>query len=240
MASSVLHTKRAGGAGRGSVLPTLAVLVAVAGCAVNAAEPRQTAPAPESRAVVAGPLPGGPLPRAADELAAGLSEIEAGNPDAAYGHLTAVLEQCGASALGQRALLALAAAELDPTNPDPRRNLAAEAAAQVAARQDADTWPGQLARTLYGVALRVGARPVESVLPATIELYEGSVAFAAYPTRPAADCARAEPWPGPILSETRPLPAVPGASYPARLGALQRRIVALEEELERLRRLTKP
>lgn len=205
-----------------------------------ATAPVHPEPGPEPRAVLAGPLPGGPLPHARDDLSAGLAAIESANPDAAYGHLTAVLEQCGSSSLGQQALLTMAAAELDPRNPDPRRKLAAEAAAQVAARQDPDTWPGQIARSLYGIALRLGARPVDPVLPDVIELYDGSTAFAAAPAHPAADCGATEAWPGPGRRTPAALPSLGGASYPARISALRRRVAELEAERERLRRLTRP
>lgn len=220
-----------------------ALAYATAGCASGGGAPEAEPPASaSSRLVLAGPLPGGDLPRAGQRLGLALDALGAGNPDAAYGHIIGVLHRCGADALGQQALLLLASAELDPANSDPRLDLAAEAAAQVAARQPAGTWVRRIALALHGTARRLGAAPVRTLRAEEIELHGGSVAMAARPPRPAVDCGSTLGWPHVGVGGSGDLapPSVSGASYPARLAELRRRVSEMEQELERLRRLTSP
>lgn len=88
----------------------------------------------------------------------GVSALEAGDYDAAAERLAPVAAICPVDALGSRAMLLLAAAELDGRNPAGRADAAAEMAAFQLAR--AGGWEGALAERIYTIALDFGADPI--------------------------------------------------------------------------------
>lgn len=78
--------------------------------------------------------------------------------DDAHASLIEVLDLCGHSPLSQQALLLIASSELDPRNPNPRRSMAAEAAAILLRDAATPSWTRQLGESLYLLALKLGAR----------------------------------------------------------------------------------
>lgn len=91
----------------------------------------------------------------------GTAALDDGDYAAAAEQLAPVAAICPSDELGSRALLLLAAAELDGRNADGRPDAAAELAAFHLARTDEDDWSGALAEELYVIALDLGADPIE-------------------------------------------------------------------------------
>lgn len=89
----------------------------------------------------------------------GLLALDDGDYAAAAAQLAPVAAICPTDDLGARALLLLAAAELDGRNPDGRANAAAELAAFQLSRSG-DEWSGFMASELYMIALDLGADPI--------------------------------------------------------------------------------
>src|SRR5688500_6139842 len=89
----------------------------------------------------------------------GLLALDDGEYAAAAAQLAPVAAICPTDDLGARALLLLAAAELDGRNPDGRANAAAELAAFQLSRSG-DDWSGSMASELYMIALDLGADPI--------------------------------------------------------------------------------
>ena len=71
--------------------------------------------------------------------------LEAADYNIAYDNLLEVRSVCGDSPLGQQALLVLAAAELDPRNPQRQIELAAEFAAHFLTLRNRAAWALPLA-----------------------------------------------------------------------------------------------
>lgn len=110
--------------------------------------------------------------------------------------------------VGQRALLALAAAELDPRNPDRRLDAASAFAARYIHEPGVPEWSRPVAEALYLLALDLGAREAAPVpaLPDT-----------------------------PLAARLHKL-ELRGDSLEARIGALERKLAEREQELERIRK----
>lgn len=160
--------------------------------------------------------------------------------DGALVHSLAVrtLERCGTRPLGQQALLVLAAAELDPRNSEGRASVALEALRLVGKASEPDAWTRVLSESLYLLAQRVGGG-ARTAGTAAEEALRAS-ARRGNERRLAADAAacRAVAWPDGRTEEPGDLPSLEGASYPARIAWLQRKVSELEGELQRLRRIT--
>lgn len=90
----------------------------------------------------------------------GLEALDSGEYAEAAQRLAPVAAICPVDELGSRALLLLAAAELDGRNPDGEPDAAAELAAFQLSRSGADDWTGALAAELYTIALDLGADPI--------------------------------------------------------------------------------
>lgn len=90
----------------------------------------------------------------------GLAALDNGEYAAAAQRLAPVAAICPVDELGSRALLLLAAAELDGRNPDGEPDAAAELAAFQLSRSGPDDWTGALAAELYTIALDLGADPI--------------------------------------------------------------------------------
>lgn len=166
--------------------------VSVAGCAALA-RPRQTATVTE-------PTRG----RAQQAL-------DQGNPSAAIAELLLVSGNCPSTPAQRHALLSAAAVALDPSNTDRQLNLGANLAARyltTAPRGDVDGIP--LARSLYLIALELGATPVSAT---------GCVS---------ADSAAAR------------LPQSLPQSMPERIKTLERELSRLRDELVRIRKTLEP
>ena len=86
--------------------------------------------------------------------------LDDGDYATAAEQLAPVAAICPIDEIGSRALLLLAAAELDGRNPDGRPDAAAELAAFHLSRSDRDDWSGAMAEELYMIALDLGGDPV--------------------------------------------------------------------------------
>jgi hypothetical protein len=210
------------------------VLTGVAACA--SAPPPQP-PVPEPKPVVE-PSPPAPPPEAEapGKLELAVAALDERNYDAAYARLLEVVDLCGSAPLGQQALLLMAAAELDPRNPDPRRDLAAEATALLWRETSGRGWVHTLTESLYLIALRLGAR---NAGPTDAEAAELEWRVRAAPADASSYCApvwSAPPAPAASGPGTG-LPSLKRSPYPAQVAELRRRVRELEEELERIRRI---
>jgi hypothetical protein len=90
-------------------------------------------------------------------LEAGLAALAAGEYATAYEHLTWTARTHPDEKEGQRALLALAAAELDPRNPARRLWATVDLATQYLELPGAPAWTRPLAESMYLVATELGA-----------------------------------------------------------------------------------
>jgi hypothetical protein len=153
-------------------------------------------------------------PDPAGDLAAGLEASAAEDFAGARALLLPVYRQHWASPVGQQALLALAALEVDPRNPERRPEAAAELLARYLGIEAAPEWTVPVAESLYLVALELGGEPAAA--------------------RVEADAAReAELRPE---APTRHLPQLPGPTVPARLAAAGEAQDRLREERDEVQR----
>jgi hypothetical protein len=166
--------------------------------------------------------------RSADQrLTDGVLLLETGDYAAATAVLDSVYRSAWTRPVGQRALLELAALSIDPRNPGRSLWQSADYSARLVAIPQTEPWMLPVARSLYLVAVELGALEEERV-------------------QAARDSAAAE--------SERGLPRYQGETVPARLSALERardelaqRVAGLEQqlrdttqELERIRRTIKP
>ena len=215
---------------------------ALTGATACASAPPPQPPIPDPKPVVQPPPP--PPPPEAEapaKLELAVASLDERNYDAAHARLLEVVDLCGSAPLGQQALLLMAVAELDPRNPDPRRDLAAESTALLWEETNGRGWAHTLTESLYMIALRLGAR---SAGPTDAEAAELEWRVRAAP----AGAAESPAYCGPVWPTTLPpptataaledgLPSLNGSSYPAQVAELRRRVRELEEELERIRRI---
>jgi hypothetical protein len=89
-------------------------------------------------------------------LSEAVADLERNDFTAARAELVALASQCEAGYEGRRAMLLLAATELDPANPAASPREAARAAAAYLQLSDASQEERALARTIYRVAVDVG------------------------------------------------------------------------------------
>lgn len=259
---------------------TVLLSVLLAACSSNPPpEPLAVEPEPAVEPTPVAPAP--PEQAAPDFMDEALFALRDRNYSGAHDNLIEVLELCGQSPLGQQALLLVAAAELDPRNPSPRRSLASEATGLLLTDAATPSWARQLGESLYLLALRTGAKApslgdlesselaglyggLRGLSSADIALYE---LMDENPTELArvdpgqgtgkSDAgARSEVNPDPRLRsgsaseycsarwpdvwDRRPtdrLPSLGSSPYPAQVQALRARVLELEEELERIRRI---
>lgn len=193
-----------------------------------------------------------------------LGATEAGNNDLAYSIVLELLDRCGTAPLTRRALLLTAAAELDPRSSSTRPDLAMEYAAQVLLAPEPDPWTRRLAESLYLVAHRMGGVRGSEARNQDVQEVRWRAERAAGRT-PAHGCATehasvlatvgsdVDSWPteGATSASADPgassppgrsgaLPPPVGSSYPAVITELRQQLSALEQELERLRRIASP
>lgn len=235
--------------GRGlAPLVALAAAAFLAGCA-SSPKPRLSMPEPDLTLVA-------PVDVARQEALArferALVELEEGNPDAAYEDLLQVADRCGRAPLGQQALLMVAIAQLDPTSPDQRIHLAAQAAAHLARWTPDTTWIHRTAEVLYLLSRKLappanhlhamdvdalGARlerAREGADAGTDPAAAGTDRTAAGTDPTAGTCSAA--WPD---GTDRPgnLPELEETPLPAQIARLRSELSVLRQEVERLRRL---
>jgi hypothetical protein len=154
----------------------------------------------------------------------GIKALAEGDYPAAHRHLSWVAERFAHEDDGQRAVLVLAAMELDPRNPGRRPDTGSDLAGTFLGLPDRDEWIDPVARTLYLLGLELGAAEERAQ--------------------------RAER----AVELQRQLPILPGPSVTTRMRAVEqerdrlaRQVTALEEklaemdrELERIRKTIKP
>jgi hypothetical protein len=226
-------------------LRTAWVAGALTGAAACASTPPPQLLVPEPKPVVQPPPP--PPPPEAEapgKLELAVAALDGRNYDAAHARLLEVVDLCGSAPLGQQALLLMAVAELDPRNPDPRRDLAAESTALLWEETYARGWAHTLAESLYMIALRLGAG---NAGPTDAEAAELEWRVRAAPAGDSSADSLSTSYCGPVWPTrlTPPttsapedlLPSLNGSSYPAQVAELRRRVRELEEELERIRRI---
>jgi hypothetical protein len=155
-----------------------------------------------------------------------LVALDAGNHTDGRARLAQVLETCGTTGLGERALVALVADVLDPRNPD--LDLAASLSRAYLSQPYRTPWTEQLMASAYLVSLDVGGRldPSVAMLPS------------------------AEPGSFPVpcqngLEEPRDrgaldIPELPAPSMASRLAELELSREALQTELSRVRETLRP
>ncbi|MGH7481618.1 MAG: hypothetical protein ACRELV_05640, partial [Longimicrobiales bacterium] len=98
-----------------------------------------------------------PEPDAETGLAAGLAALEAQDYLEAHDRLTAVYSVYPDDPVGAKALLALAAMELDPRNPGRRLDVGAEIIGRYFMMDSVPRWQWPLLETTYLLALELGA-----------------------------------------------------------------------------------
>ncbi|HEX6939712.1 MAG TPA: hypothetical protein VF158_09900 [Longimicrobiales bacterium] len=96
-------------------------------------------------------------PDPAERLAEGLAALERGDYRGAYEPLSWVYTRYAGEAIGQQALLVLAAAEMDPRNPSRRLAVGAELAGRYLRMRGIAPWTEPVAETMYLLALELGA-----------------------------------------------------------------------------------
>jgi len=87
----------------------------------------------------------------------GLVALEREDFRTAYQHMASVYEDQWDRPIGERALLTLAAVELDPRNPGRRLDVGAELAGRYFQLPSGTPWNGAVSQTLYLLAMELGA-----------------------------------------------------------------------------------
>lgn len=93
-----------------------------------------------------------------DRIEASLAAYERGDRDATYHHLASVWRECGAVVLAREALAIAIAAELDPTNPWPAFDRAADFAAVFRGQAIDSNWTAAMAVAFRGWSETLGYR----------------------------------------------------------------------------------
>lgn len=213
-------------------------------------------------------LYGGREPDPEERLAQALNALEREDYRTAFDGLVWVYSHYPTEPVGQQALLALAAAEMDPRNPSRRLGVGSELAASYLGLPATPNWTEPVAETLYLLALELGAAEMRVArAEAEREQAEAGRARARIEARQAqaetrraeveaqraeveAQRAEAEARQARGAAEAappRPLPRLPGPPVTARMRELERerdrlagRVTELERELERIRRTLRP
>lgn len=175
-------------------------------------------------------LPGGGSPSADERFDRGLSLAQEGAFPEATRELAASARTCGTDPLGQQAVLALSALELDPRHEAGSPERAARLALHLLGRPDRARWTGRMATVLYLLAseLRTDTAPLEA----------GSVE-ALYPDTPETSVRWSSCGPrlGRASADSTARPRLPGPSLAARAARWRARARELQAEVERLRSL---
>ena len=87
----------------------------------------------------------------------GMRALVNGDYNKAHDHFAWVAEHYGHESSGQRALLVLAAMEMDPRNPSRRTDVGADLVATFLRLPERDSWVDPVAQTLYLQGLELGA-----------------------------------------------------------------------------------
>lgn len=161
-----------------------------------------------------------------DTYAAALTDLGAGNAVAGRARLAQVMEICGTTALGERAMLALIADALDPRHPD--LDLAASLSHAYLSQPYRTPTAEQLVTSAYLISFDVGGNLDESL----------SILPSGEPGEFPRECRTGSPSPtdrGPVS-----FPELPSQSVASRMADLQRSVETLEAELARVRETLRP
>ena len=160
-------------------------------------------------------------------LAQGLEALDHGNYAESFEHLSWVAARHPNDVLGQRALLALGAADLDPRNPGRRIGIGAELVGRYLAYSDTPEWVRPVAQTLYLLGQELGA--AEERVAAAVEDKERAEARADLPSY------SGTPVPARIRALTEERDRLKG-----RVAQLEKELAEKKQELERLRKTLRP
>lgn len=163
--------------------------------------------------------------RGQERLEQGLEALARSDYRTAHEHLTWVLQNDPDDEHGRRAMLVLAALEMDPRNPQRRIGAGADYVAAYLGAPDRATWTQPIAQTLYLLSLELGAAEERAAR-----------------AERAAERAQAQ------------LPALPGPTVTARLRSaeqerdrlrtrvetLEKELAEKEQELERIKKTIRP
>jgi DNA repair exonuclease SbcCD ATPase subunit len=191
-------------------------------------------------------------------LAWGLAALEQQDYHTAHAHLAWLVSYHWHRPVGQRALLALAAAEADPRNPGRRLGVGAQLASDYLRLEETADWLQPLMESFYLMTLELGAAEEEiAQLAREKEAAERAARAAraqAQRAQAAARTAEARARQARAAPAARTVPALPGPPVTARVRALEqertqlaqrtsqleRRLAEREQELERIRRTLQP
>ncbi|MGH7477342.1 MAG: hypothetical protein ACRELD_13805 [Longimicrobiales bacterium] len=223
--------------GRRGVAVVVAMVALAAGCATFRTEAR---PSPES------------------ELERGVVLLRQADYRGAYEVLAELFVERHAEPVGRRALLLLAAAELDPRNAERRMEVGTELLSRHLQVEGWQTWQQPVLESMYLMALELSTAQIELARAQV----EAQVTEAQIREALGADEPTASPTPVTLRDENaRRLPTLPAASFTAQIGALRRdrdqlriertelrtRVTALEQalaeaqaEIERIKRTIRP
>ncbi len=196
-----------------------------------------------------------------EKLVEGLAALDRRDYRAAFEPLSWVYTRYWNEPVGQRALLALTAAELDPRNPSRRLDVGADLAGRYLRLPGIAAWTEPLVETVYLLALELGAAE-ERVAEAEEEEEEAraearEARAEAREARAEAQAARAQAQRERARAQAAPpreLPRLPGppvtarmrelererANAVARVQRLERELAECERELARVRRAARP
>ena len=157
-----------------------------------------------------------------DRFKAGMQALSHGDYVAARSELAWVAEHYANGTLGQRALLILAAIEMDPRNPLRRSDVGADLVGSFLRLPERDSWVDPVAQTLYLQGLEMGAAEERA-------------------ERAERDAERALPkLPGPTVSARIKAIEQDRDRLAKRVTALEAQLADKERELERIRKTIKP
>jgi hypothetical protein len=156
--------------------------------------------------------------RGEDRFDAGVQALRDGDYEAAHRALAWVLTNYGHEKVGQRAAVLLAAAELDPRNPNRRIDVGADLASGYLRFEDRQEWLDPVAQTLYLLGLELGNAESE-------------------PT----DTARPLPrLPGPTVTARIRAVEQERDKLARRVSALEEQLAEKQREIDRIRKTVKP
>lgn len=163
---------------------------------------------------------------APDMYSSALTVLAEGNHASGRAGLARVLELCGTTALGERAMVALIVDALDPREPDP--DLAAGLSRAYREQPYRTQWAEQIAASVYLVSLNLGGSSHA----------EGIRLTSMDPGEFPAVCRQISP--SPTGRDAAPLPQLPSRSMADRLIELQETVEELQAELTRVQETLRP
>ena len=162
--------------------------------------------------------------RGETEYREGLAALARGEYRQAYERLAWVTQHYGHEAIGQQALLAMAALELDPRNPARRMPVGADLAASYLRLPRKAEWTQPVAQTLYLLALELGAAEDR----------------AERAQRQAERASRLPTLPGPTVSARLRTVEQERERLAKRVDTLEKQLAEKDQELERIKKTIRP